>query len=323
MKTPPYPTASPLTPLALLLLPLVAEALVPASVTAQGADMVRMEVIPVQGNVYMLQHPTAAGGNFGVLPGPDGILLVDDQLERLIESVVQGVREISDEEIRFVINTHLHRDHRGGNEVLADMGATLIAHDNVRLRMLGRFRGPRGGGLISPAPSERARPILTFNDAVTFHMNGEEVRVFLAPPAHTDGDSFVYFVDSDVLHLGDVFRTNSYPIIDVYNGGSVSGMIEAMEIAIGLAGPNTKVIPGHGFGFTDRDGLIEVLTMLVDLWDKIREMIIEGMQFDEVQAANPTAEYDEKWGQAGWNASELVPIIYNEAGGGQLPAPPN
>ena len=100
-----------------------------------------------------------------------------------------------------------------------------------------------------PAPSERARPILTFNDAVTFHMNGEEVRAFLAPPAHTDGDSFVYFVDSDVLHLGDVFQTNGeYPLIDVYNGGSVSGMIEAMEIAIGLAGPNTKVIPGHGFG---------------------------------------------------------------------------
>ena len=323
MKTPPHSTASLLTPLALLLLALVAEALVPASVTAQGADMIRMEVIPVQGNVYMLQTPSA-GGNIGVLPGPDGILLVDDQVERLIESVVQGVREISDEEIRFVVNTHLHRDHRGGNEVLADMGATLIAHDNVRLRMLGRFRGPRGGGVFSPAPSERARPILTFNDAVTFHMNGEEVRVFLAPPAHTDGDSFVYFVDSDVLHLGDVFRTNSYPIIDVYNGGSVSGMIEAMEIAIGLAGPNTKVIPGHGFGFTDRDGLIEVQTMLVDLWDKIREMIIEGMQFDEVQAANPTAEYDEKWGQvSSWNASDLVPIIYNEAGGGQLPAPPN
>ena len=324
MKTPPYSTASPLTLLALLLLALVAEALVPASVTAQGADMVRMEVIPVQGNVYMLQNPTGSGGNIGVLPGPDGILLVDDQLERLIESVVQGVREISDEEIRFVINTHLHFDHRGGNEVLADMGATLIAHDNVRLRMLGRFRIPRRGGSILPAPSERARPILTFNDAVTFHMNGEEVRAFLAPPAHTDGDSFVYFVDSDVLHLGDVFRTNGeYPLIDVYNGGSVSGMIEAMEIAIGLAGPNTKVIPGHGFGLGDRDGLIEVQTMLVDLWDKIREMIIEGMQFDEVQAANPTAEYDEKWGQGGWNASELVPIIYNEAGGGQLPAPPN
>ena len=322
MKTPPHSTASLLTLLALLLLALVAQALVPVSVIAQDVDMI---VIPVQGNVYMLQTP-AAGGNIGVLPGPDGILLVDDQVLRLTESVVQGVRKISDEEIRFVINTHHHRDHRGGNEVLADMGATIIAHDNVRLRMLGRFRGPRRGGLI-PGPNpppERARPILTFNDAVTFHMNGEEVRVFLAPPAHTDGDSFVYFVDSDVLHLGDVFRTNEYPVIDVYNGGSVSGMIEAMEIAIGLAGPNTKVIPGHGFGFTDRDGLIEVLTMIVDLRAKIREMIIDGMQFHEVQAANPTAEYDEKWGQvASWTASDLVPIIYNEAGGGQLPAPPN
>ena len=293
MKTPPCPTASPLTLLALLLLALVAEALVPASVTAQGADMVRMEVIPVQGNVYMLQTPTA-GGNIGVLPGPDGILLVDDQVERLIESVVRGVREITDEEIRFVVNTHLHRDHRGGNEVLADMGATLIAHDNVRLRMLGRFRGPRGGGLLAPVPPERALQILTFSDAVTFHMNGEEVRVFLAPP-HTP---------TVTASSTSWTRTSS-------TSGTCSGLTSiptstcTTRKCVGddrshgdrhrSGGTEHQVIPGHGSGFTDRDGLIEVLTMLVDLWDKIREMIIEGMQFDEVVAANPTAEYDEKW----------------------------
>ena len=318
MKTPPYRSASLLTPLPLLLLAVVAEALIPSSVTAQGVDPVELEVIPVQGNVYMLQTPTA-GGNIGVLPGPDGILLVDDQVTRLTESVVRGVREISDDEIRFVINTHIHRDHHGGNEVLAEMGATLVAHDNVRLRMLmGQSRIPRGGGRFSPAPPEGARPLLTFDNAVTFHMNGEEVRAFLVPPAHTDGDSFVYFANSDVLHTGDVFRTNMYPIIDVYNGGSVAGMIEAMEIAIGMSGPNTKVIPGHGFGFTDRDGLIEVLTMLVDLREKVTELITEGMHLDEVLAANPTGEYDEKWGQVpSWNASDLVPIIYNEAGGGR------
>ena len=314
MKTPPYLTASFLTLPPLLLLVVVVEALIPASVTIQGVEMV---VIPVQGQVYMLQTPSA-GGNIGVLPGPEGVLLVDDQVPRLTESVIQGVREISDEEIRFVINTHVHIDHQGGNEALANMGATLVAHDNVRLRMLERLRIPRGGGRVSPAPPERARPLLTFDHAMTFHMTGEEVRAFLVPPAHTDGDSFVYFVDSDVLHTGDVFRTNMYPIIDVYNGGSVSGMIEVMEIAIGMSGPNTKIIPGHGFGFTDRDGLIEVLTMLVDIREKVTEMITDGMHLEEVLAANPTAEYDEQWGQVpSWNESDLVPIIYNEAGGGR------
>ena len=314
MKTPPFRLASVLSLIPLLLLVVIAQALVPASATVQAVDMT---VIPVQGNVYMLQTPSA-GGNIGVLPGPEGVLLVDDQVPRLTESVIRGVREISDEEIRFVVNTHVHIDHQGGNEALANMGATLVAHDNVRLRMLERLRIPRGGGRVSPAPPEGARPLLTFDHAMTFHMNGEEVRAFLVPPAHTDGDSFVYFVNSDVLHTGDVFRTNMYPIINVYNGGSVAGMIEAMEIAIGMSGPNTKIIPGHGFGFTDRDGLIEVLAMLVDVRERIRDMILDGMHLDEVLAANPTAEYDVRWGQeASWNAADLVPIIYNEAGGGR------
>ena len=156
--------------LPVLLLALLPGTLLGASEAAQQVEA--MKVIPVQGNVYMLQTP-AAGGNVGGLPGPDGILLVDDQVPRLTESVVQGVRKISDGEIRFVINTHVHIDHQGGNEALANMGATIIAHDNVRLRMLRRLRIPRRGGSISPAPPERARPVLTFNDAVTFHMNGE------------------------------------------------------------------------------------------------------------------------------------------------------
>ncbi len=184
--------------------------------------------------------------------------------------------------------------------------------------MLERLRIPRRGGAVMAAPPARARPLLTFDHAMTFHMNGEEVRAFLVPPAHTDGDSFVYFVDSDVLHTGDVFRTNMYPIVDVYNGGTVARLIEATEIAIGMSGPNTKIIPGHGFGFTDRDGLIEVLEMLVDIRDTVADMILDGMHLDEVLAANPTAEYDEQWGQEpGWNQNDLVPIIYNEAGGGR------
>jgi len=287
--------------------------LTPVALTAQATQ--DLEVIPVQGNVYMLQT-AAAGGNVGVLPGPDGVFLVDNQVPNLAEGVVRGVRRITDEPIRFVINTHVHIDHIGGNELMAGMGATIIAQENVHGRMLRALRIPRGGGRSMPQPAEAARPVLTFGETATFRMNGEEVRVFHVPPAHTDGDAFVYFVDSDVLHTGDVFRTNMYPIVDVYNGGTVAGMIEAMQIAVDLAGPDTKVIPGHGFGFTDRDGLIEFLDMLTDVRDTIRDMVAEGLWLEEVLEAGPTAAYDARWrGTESWTERDLIPIIYSEVGG--------
>ena len=253
----------------------------------------------------MLEFPNTLG-NVGVLPGPDGVLLIDDQVPGMTDNLIRGVREITDEEIRFVVNTHVHMDHFGGNPVLKDLGATIISHKNVRDRMFQGQHTPRRGGTYSATPiAEANRPILTFEDAMNFHMNGEDVQVWLVPRAHTDGDSFTYFVQSDVLHTGDVFRTNMYPIIDVYNGGSLAGTIAATEAAIELAGPNTKVIPGHGAGFTDRDGLIEVLDMMVDIRDTIHEMIVSGMHLEEVLAARPTAEYDERWGQvATWNAKD-------------------
>jgi glyoxylase-like metal-dependent hydrolase (beta-lactamase superfamily II) len=274
-----------------------------------------LEVIPVQGNVYMLQTPTA-GGNVGVLPGPDGVLLVDDQVPNVAEAVVRGVRRITPEPIRYVVNTHVHIDHIGGNELLASMGATIVAQDNVHRRMLEPLRIPRGGGRTMPQPAESALPTVTFGTATTFRLNDEEVRVFHVPPAHTDGDSFVHFVDSDVLHTGDVFRTNMYPIVDVYNGGTVSGMIEAMRIAVEVAGPDTKIIPGHGFGFTDRQELVEVLEMLMDIRDRIRTMVADGLWLEEVLEAEPTASYDSRWrGTESWTEQDLIPVIYAEVGG--------
>jgi glyoxylase-like metal-dependent hydrolase (beta-lactamase superfamily II) len=282
-----------------------------------------LQVIPVQGNVYMLQTPQA-GGNVGVLPGPDGVLLVDDQVPQWAEGVVRGVRRITDQPIRFVVNTHVHIDHIGGNVVMAGLGATIVAQENVHTRMLRELRIPRGGGTFMAQPAESARPDITFGDTATFRMNGEEVRVFHVPPAHTDGDAFVYFVDSDVLHTGDVFRTNMYPIVDVYNGGTVGGMIEAMQIAVDLAGPDTKVIPGHGFGFTDRNGLIEVLEMLTDVRDTIREMVAEGLWLEEVLEARPTSAYDARWhGTESWTELDLIPIIYSEVGGAAATVPRN
>jgi len=292
---------------------LAALSLLPAPSGAQtGGDL---QIIPVQGKVQMLQT-AAAGGNVGVLPGPDGVLLVDDQVPNLAEGVLRGVRRITDEPIRFVINTHVHIDHIGGNELMAGTGATIVAQENVHRRMLTELRIPRGGGRFMAQPPASALPVITFEQNTTFRLNDEEVRVFHVPPAHTDGDSFVYFADSDVLHTGDVFRTNMYPIVDVYNGGTVAGMIEAMQIAVDLAGPNTKVIPGHGFGFTDRDGLIEVLEMITDVRETIRAMVARGLGLDEVLAARPTARYDARWrGTESWDERDLIPIIYYEVGG--------
>lgn len=277
---------------------------------------VTLSIEHVQGSVYMIQRP-GGGGNIGASIGEDGVLLVDSLFEPMADSLVQAVRSVTDEPIRFLINTHVHPDHIGGNEPLRDLGVLIFAHDNTRSRFFfERNRYPRGGGSFAPAPGERARPEITFDSEVGFHVNGEEVRAFLAPPAHTDGDVFVYFPESDVLHLGDVFRTTSYPIMDVFNGGSLRGTIAALDKAIEMAGPNTKVIPGHGLDIVGRDAMVEFRDMILDVQNQVSDMIQQGLHLDEIMAANITGVYDARWGQeAGWTAVDFVPIVYYELGG--------
>ena len=279
---------------------------------------VELTTVPAAGKVHMVQRP-GGGGNVGVFSGPEGVLLVDSLFAPLADRLVAAVRTISDGEIRFLINTHVHPDHIGGNERLAGRGVLIFAHDNVRVRALERIRFPRGGGRFVPQPPEGARPVITYNDTVSFHFNGEEVRAFLAPPAHTDGDTFVYFPDSDVLHLGDVFRTTSYPIVDVYNGGTLAGTIEALEMAIAMAGPATRVIPGHGLRVVGREAMVEFLDMIIDVRDQVHTFISEGRTLTQVMAARPTAAYDAQWGQeASWTANDFIPIVFYELGGGSL-----
>lgn len=279
---------------------------------------VELTIVPAAGNVHMLQRP-GGGGNVGVFAGSDGVLLVDSLFAPLADRLVAAVRTVSTGEIRFLVNTHVHPDHIGGNEPLAGNDVLIFAHDNVRVRMLDRLRFPRRGGSFAPQPAAGARPVVTYNDTVSFHFNGEEVRAFLAPPSHTDGDTFVHFPDSDVLHLGDVFRTTSYPIIDVYNGGTVAGTIEALETALRLAGPDTRIIPGHGLQVVGRETLVEFLDMIVDVRDRVHDMISEGLTLQEVMAAAPTAAYDAQWGQeATWTANDFVPIVFYELGGRSL-----
>ncbi|MBT6482505.1 MAG: MBL fold metallo-hydrolase [Gammaproteobacteria bacterium] len=277
---------------------------------------VELSITPVAGNVYMVQRP-GGGGNIGVQVGPDGVLLVDSLFAPLADKLVAAVKQVTDEEIRFLVNTHIHIDHVGGNENLAERGVLIFAHDNTRLRFFEqRSRFPRAGGSFVPQQPEGARPLITFNDTMSFHLNGEEVRAFLAPPAHTDGDVFVYFPESDVLHLGDVYRTTSYPIIDIYNGGSLRGTIAAMDKAIEIAGPETKIIPGHGLEAVGRDDLVEFRDMILDIQGQVLSMILEGKKLDEVMAAQPTATYDAKWtDDPGWGPQDFVPVVYYELGG--------
>ena len=279
---------------------------------------VELTVVPAAGNVHMVTRP-GGGGNIGLFAGPDGVLLVDSLFAPLAERLIAAVRTISDGRIRFLVNTHVHPDHIGGNEPLAATDVLIFAHDNLRVRMFDRIRTPRRGGGFSRQPAAGARPVVTYNDTVSFHLNGEDVRAFLAPPAHTDGDTFVHFPESDVLHLGDVFRTTSYPIIDVYNGGTLAGTIEALEIALRLAGPDTRIIPGHGLEVVGRDSLVEFLDMIVDVRDRVHDLIARGHTLDEVMSAAPTAAYDARWGQeATWTANDFVPIVFYELGGGSL-----
>ncbi|MCY4025596.1 MAG: MBL fold metallo-hydrolase [Acidobacteria bacterium] len=279
---------------------------------------VELEIVPVAGQVHMVARP-GGGGNVGVFAGDDGVLLVDSLFAPLADRLVGAVRRVSDRPIRFLINTHVHPDHIGGNEPLAGRDVLIFAHDNVRVRTLDRLRFPRGGGRFAPQPPAGARPLVTYNDAVSFHFNGEEVRAFLAPAAHTDGDTFVHFPGSDALHLGDVFRTTSYPIVDVYNGGTVAGTIAALEAALALAGPDTRIIPGHGLRVVGRETLVEFLDMIHDIRDRVRTMIAEGSTLEDVMAAAPTAAYDAQWGrEASWTANDFVPIVFYELGGGSL-----
>jgi cyclase len=259
-----------------------------------GFDTVEIIVRPVTDNIYYLE---GRGGNIGVSVGADGVLMIDSQFAPLTDRIVATVRTLSDRDILFLINTHLHGDHTGGNANIAGLGVPIVAHDNVRARM----------GATVAADARASLPLVTFGDRITFHLNGEDVDVFRVPPAHTDGDSYIHFRGSDVLHLGDVFRTTGYPVIDLNNGGTLRGTLEAIDIAIALAGPDTRVIPGHG-ELSSRADLIEFRELIVEVERRVSRLIDQGMTLEQAIAAAPTADLDERWG----SPERILPAVYQE-----------
>ena len=254
-------------------------------------DAVEISTHHVAGTVHYL---AGRGGNIGLSIGDDGVVMIDDQFAPLTDRIVEAIRGISNGSIRFLINTHVHGDHVGGNENLGRMGIAIVATERVRLRLAERL----------PAV---ALPVLTYNEPVTIHLNGEDVRLIPVPPAHTDGDTFIHFRDSDVLHLGDVFRTVAFPVIDRNNGGTLDGTIEALGIAAGIAGRGTRIVPGHGV-VSSRDDVIEFRDMVIDVGAKVRALVAEGAAYDEVVAAGPTAEYEARWG----DPQRFLTAVYEE-----------
>lgn len=246
----------------------------------------------VADGVYML---TGRGGNLGLSIGEDGAFLVDDQFGPLADKILAKVKTITPEPVRFVVNTHWHGDHAGGNENMGKAGALVVAHENVRRRLAaGTFSGDFNRN-VPPAP-EGALPVVTFTEAATFHWNGETIRIFyIGQAGHTDGDSIVHFVGADVFHMGDTFFNGMYPYIDVSSGGRIEGVISAADRVLMVATEKTRLIPGHG-PVTGKADLQAYRDMLVTVRDRIAKLMAEGKSGEEIVAAKPTADLDEKWG---------------------------
>lgn len=276
---------------------------------AQGRDFSAVEIKThkVADTIYMLE---GAGGNIGISAGADGVFMIDDQYAPLTDKILAAIREISDKDIRFLINTHIHPDHVGGNENLGRQGVTIIGHQSIRKWLAeGVFGNP-------PAP-EVALPVITFKDGVTFHLNGEEARAYKVPNSHTDGDTIVHFVGSDVIHTGDVFRTTAFPVIDTRHGGTYRGTLQTLDIIYEAAGSYTKIIPGHG-EVTNRAMVATFRDMVATIGNRVQEMIDAGATLDAVIAAKVTADYDERWDyRPGFfiTKDDFVATIYNELSG--------
>ena len=267
----------------------------------QTMDDVEVEAVSVAEGVHML---VGRGGNIGVSAGPDGVFLIDDQFAPLTEKILAAVRTISDEPLRFVLNTHWHGDHTGGNENLGRAGALIVAHDNVRQRMsVDQFMEAFDREV--PASPPGALPVVTFSETVTFYLNGDTLHVFHVPHAHTDGDVLIHFRQANVLHMGDTFFNGRYPFIDVGSGGSVQGVIGAAEAALAVANDATRIIPGHG-AIAGRAELITYRDMLRTVQTRIQAAIDQGQTLEQIRAAKPLADLDATWG----DSAGLIGFVY-------------
>jgi cyclase len=283
--------------------------LLPAAIgvaLAQDFSKVQIKVEKVAGTVYMLK---GAGGNIGVSVGDDGIVIIDDQFAPLADRIQAALKGIADKPVLFIINTHWHFDHTGGNAYFHKQG-TIIAQDNVRERM------EKGGTILGmdlkPSKPEEL-PIITFNDRLTVHVNGEDIGAIHFPHGHTDGDSVIFFPKSNVVHMGDDFVTYGFPFIDLESGGSVAGVIAACEKVIATVAPDAKVIPGHGRLSTVED-LKPYVAMLKETSALVQKGIRDGKTLDQLKGEKVLAGY-EKWSGQFITTDKFIEMLYNDLSG--------
>lgn len=248
------------------------------------------------------------GGNIVASVGADGAYIVDDQYAPASDAIRAALKKLGDEPVRFVINTHWHGDHTGGNESFGLAGSVIVAHDNVRRRMSTEQFVAAIGSKVPPSPAA-ALPVVTFSTEATLHFNGQTARIIHAANAHTDGDALVYFEQANVLHMGDVYFNGLYPFIDASSGGTIGGFLAAVDKGLALANADTQVVPGHG-ALSNRAELQAYRAMLGGFRDRIAALKAEGKTLAEVQTAKPTAEFDEKLGNAFIKPDQLVSFIY-------------
>jgi glyoxylase-like metal-dependent hydrolase (beta-lactamase superfamily II) len=291
-----------------------------------GADA-ELHTLHVQGNVYML---IGAGGNIAVQIGDDGVLLVDTGLAANAEKVVAAIRTLSNKPIRYIVNTHVHPDHVGGNDAIGKLGSTIaggnvgagagvgagiIAHENV----LNRMSAPTGQQAPFPTTAWPTDTYISKQKELFF--NGESLQIIHQPAAHTDGDSIVYFRKSDVIAAGDLFVTTTYPFIDQARGGNITGIIAALNNMLDIAIPKamqeggTYIIPGHG-RLTDEADLLEYRDMITIIRDRIQDGVKRGLTLEQVKAGKPTLDYDARWGATTgfWTTDQFIEAVYKDLG---------
>ena len=273
----------------------------------QDFSQVQIKTTKIGGNFYTLE---GSGGTIGVLAGPDGVLMVDAQFAPLSDRIVAAIKQISDGRIRFLVNTHVHGDHTGGNENIGKLGATILARENLRARLM--KPAPLANGQPGVPTAAVGLPVVTYDAPVVFHINGEDVQLIPVPVAHTDGDTMVYFPNTNVIMTGDFYRSTGYPNIDRANGGTMNGMLAGFDAIIKLARPDTKIVPGHG-AIVDKRAVAAHKAVMEGVRDKVAPLVRQGKTQEEVVAAKLTAEFDSKvTGATPMTADRFVGQLYQE-----------